>query len=253
MDALADNGEISDDLLEALGEANGAKAPPVAKLAQPLQVSATKTDSPPTKAPDAAAVKPSASDKVSSAEASEQKKVQEAKPAEAKEKVQSHVETKAAPATALQVKKGEGKSAKKDDSKVDKPKPITKAEQKKPAPRAQQAQKVKRSDLEDLSGFALPIRELLPNGKPVHQVSEKPAARTSSVDESRLVQPRDSGSKQRVEVVHVETGFALVTNPNTQLPMRVLRGQQLPNGATVTGIDSKNGLIHTNRGVYGMN
>ncbi|MEQ6436300.1 hypothetical protein V8Z74_14900 [Comamonas sp. w2-DMI] len=109
----------------------------------------------------------------------------------------------------------------------------------------------------DTAGFALPIREVHANGRPV-----SPAVPTTTPAEKapiRYAEPRQNASRDNgrssgtVEVVHVESAYALVTNPNTQLPMRVVIGGTLPNGAVVDGLDAARGIIKTNRGSYGMN
>ncbi len=54
------------------------------------------------------------------------------------------------------------------------------------------------------------------------------------------------------DVMHVDVGYGVVTNPTTQLPIRVKVGDALPNGAVVSGFDPVKGLINTSRGSYGM-
>lgn len=139
-------------------------------------------------------------------------------------------------------------------------KAVVKSEKKKPEatvrvaesprekPKAKQQKDINIDD--EASGFALPIREVHANGRPVAQL-QKPSS--SDALPIKFAEPRSrSKEPQGVEVVHVEPGFALITNPASQLPMRVKVGESLPNGATVRSIDPVKGVINTNHGTYGM-
>ena len=139
-------------------------------------------------------------------------------------------------------------------------KPVVKAEKKKPEvsvrvaesarekPKAK-AQKDNNMD-DEASGFALPIREVHANGRPVAQAQKSSSSDSLPI---KFAEPRArTKESQGVEVVHVESGFALITNPASQLPMRIKVGESLPNGATVRSIDPAKGVINTNNGTYGM-
>ena len=139
-------------------------------------------------------------------------------------------------------------------------KPVVKAEKKKPEvsvrvaesarekPKAK-AQKDNNMD-DEASGFALPIREVHANGRPVAQAQKSSSSDSLPI---KFAEPRArTKESQGVEVVHVESGFALITNPASQLPMRIKVGESLPNGATVKSIDPAKGVINTNNGTYGM-
>ena len=138
-----------------------------------------------------------------------------------------------------------------DQKKSEKKKPeatVRVAESPREKPKAKQQKDINIDD--EASGFALPIREVHANGRPVAQL-QKPSS--SDALPIKFAEPRSrSKEPQGVEVVHVEPGFALITNPASQLPMRVKVGESLPNGATVRSIDPVKGVINTNHGTYGM-
>ena len=140
-------------------------------------------------------------------------------------------------------------------------KPVVKADKKKPEvsvrvtesarekPKAK-AQKDNNNMDDEASGFALPIREVHANGRPVAQAQKSHSSDSLPI---KFAEPRARAKEsQGVEVVHVESGFALITNPASQLPMRIKVGESLPNGATVRSIDPAKGVINTNHGTYGM-
>ncbi|QXW20174.1 hypothetical protein KXJ72_17895 (plasmid) [Comamonas aquatica] len=266
MDALLVSAEISSDLLDATAVA---KAPPVAKLSAPLSTASVNKASDSVDTPqgqgkvsgvsEASLKQQKIDSKSQQVNALEQAKRDKPEPKpEMKPEPKPEVKPEPKPEVKPEPKpkpKPKPKPAEKPELKPA-PKSVTKIatknEQVKSSSRVE-SKKVNPSRLEDLSGFALPIRELLPNGKPVQTITSKPDFSRSGSDDQRLATPRDAGGGQRVEVVHVGEDFALVTNPKTQLPMRVSLGQQLPNGATVISLDGKTGHINTNRGKYGMN
>lgn len=101
------------------------------------------------------------------------------------------------------------------------------------------------------SGFALPIREVYANGKPVTRAA---TPERTSATQLKLAEPRATTKqgKSTPDVMHVDVGYAVVANPASQLPMRVNVGDVLTNGAVVSGFDPVKGTIQTNRGSYGM-
>lgn len=201
-------------------------APPISKLAAPLEESkvAAKPEvkqEPKPAAPDVLKKKPAATAPVAKVEAIVQKK------------------TETEPLKKVEVKTSE---------KVEKLKPV------KPVTVAEDPRRAKTVRLEsdeDLSsGYALPIREVHANGRPVAQ--SRPS--TQEAVKTTFAEPKQSAKMTRStpEVMHVDVGYGLVTNPSTQLPIRVKVGDALPNGAVVSGFDPVKGLINTNRGSYGM-
>ena len=224
---LTQNQNIPSDIAELREISDRANmAPPLAKLAAPLEESKAapkpevKPDPKPV-APEVLKKQPAATAPVAKVEPAAQKK------------------TDPEPLKKVEVKAPE---------KVEKPKPV------KPVRVAEEPRRAKpvrvESDEDLASGFALPIREVHANGRPVSQ------ARPSAQEPAKVTfaEPKQSAKMSRTtpEVMHVDVGYGLVTNPSTQLPIRVKVGDSLPNGAVVSGFDPVKGLINTNRGSYGM-
>ncbi|KGH23012.1 hypothetical protein [Comamonas thiooxydans] len=232
---LTSNAGVSSDiagLKEVAERAN--KAPPTARLAEPLEESkqASKPDSKPV---------------------TKVEKKQDEMPA-ATEALKRQPPAAASPkADVVAVKKVEPEPSKKLEAKavekVEKPRPVAKPV--KVADESRNAKPVRvDSDVEASSGFALPIREVHANGRPVAPMkpAQQEATREVSTEQKQHSKPAKSGP----EVMHVDVAYGLVTNPSTLLPIRVKVGDTLANGAVVSGFDPVKGVINTNRGSYGM-
>lgn len=230
---------VSDDIQAAI--ASKAQDAPSAKLAKPLAES-----------------KPAA---ITSGEAKKQsEKAAVDKPSPTVELADNGKAKPNAPKNVQEEKKPSNLEAKKA---VERKKPAAVEEQKKqadpPKQKTSATAKPSKRDDDEFVGFALPIREVYANGRAVAPVAKSSTPAQTAVAPEKLAKPIDvrAGTGKPVaavvEVVHVERNFALVTNPATQLPMRVSVGDKLPNGATVTGFSADTSTISTSRGPIGIN
>ena len=223
----ADHGTSAD--IASLKQSSGAGTAPSAKLATPVEEvrAPEKTAS---KTPQKPEAKPSPKEAASTPTDSPKLATAPTKEAQAKQ-----VDPKAQATAKLEKHKHEVKAN------------LQEASQEKAKPKL--VRNVRDDD--EFTGYALPIREVYANGRPVSQATSTPVAKAPERPaEQRQNISRSGGA---VEVVHVELNYALVTNPNSQLPMRVSVGGTLPNGAVVKSFDVARGVIITNRGSYGMN
>lgn len=222
---------IPSDIAELREVAERSKnAPPVAKLAAPLEESKASTKS----AKIEAKQEPSLDSKTPAADLLQKQPT--AAVVSVKPEAPSSKKMEAEPAKKVAVKQ------------VEKPKSIKPAKVQNDQPRAKS--RTEESEEDFASGYALPIREIHANGRPV--VQTKPVTREPT--KTTLAEPKPSSrvTRSAPEIMHVDVAYGLVTNPTTQLPIRVKVGDVLPNGAVVSGFDPVKGVINTSRGSYGM-